>query len=113
MMFLVDTDAGRIIEDDEIKAELAAAAPYQEWLDEGLVHLEELPEREHIVHTSGSVARRQQTFGYTHEELKIILDPMARSGAEAIGSMGTDTPIAVLSARPRLFSITSISCSLR
>ncbi len=102
LMFLVDTDAGRIIEDDEIKAELAAAAPYQEWLDEGLVHLEELPEREHIVHTSGSVARRQQTFGYTHEELKIILDPMARQGIEAIGSMGTDTPIAVLSARPRL-----------
>ncbi|MDD2858052.1 MAG: glutamate synthase large subunit [Candidatus Nanopelagicales bacterium] len=102
LMFLVDTEAGRIIEDDEIKAELAAAHPYQEWLDEGLVHLEELPEREHIVHTSGSVARRQQTFGYTEEELKIILDPMARSGAEALGSMGTDTPIAVLSARPRL-----------
>ena len=102
LMFLVDTDAGRIIEDDEIKAELAAAAPYQEWLDEGLVHLEELPEREHIVHSSGSVARRQQTFGYTDEELKILLDPMARSGLEAIGSMGTDTPIAVLSARPRL-----------
>ncbi|MFA7323715.1 MAG: glutamate synthase large subunit [Candidatus Nanopelagicales bacterium] len=102
LMFLVDTDAGRIIEDDEIKAELAAAHPYQEWLDEGLVHLEELPEREHIVHTSGSVARRQQTFGYTEEELKIIIDPMARSGGEALGSMGTDTPIAVLSARPRL-----------
>jgi len=102
LMFLVDTDAGRIIEDDEIKAGLASAAPYQEWLDEGLVHLDELPEREHIVHTSGSVARRQQTFGYTDEELKILLDPMARSGLEAIGSMGTDTPIAVLSARPRL-----------
>ena len=102
LMFLVDTVAGRIIEDDEIKAELAAAEPYQEWLDEGMVHLEELPEREHIMHTSGSVARRQQTFGYTEEELKILLDPMARTGAEAIGSMGTDTPIAVLSARPRL-----------
>ncbi|MDO9485985.1 MAG: glutamate synthase central domain-containing protein, partial [Actinomycetota bacterium] len=102
LMFLVDTVAGRIIEDDEIKAELAAAEPYQAWLDEGMVHLEELPEREHIMHTSGSVARRQQTFGYTEEELKILLDPMARTGAEAIGSMGTDTPIAVLSARPRL-----------
>ncbi|MDP2013535.1 MAG: glutamate synthase central domain-containing protein, partial [Actinomycetota bacterium] len=102
LMFLVDTVAGRIIEDDEIKAELAAAEPYQAWLDEGIVHLEELPEREHIMHTSGSVARRQQTFGYTEEELKILLDPMARTGAEAIGSMGTDTPIAVLSTRPRL-----------
>ncbi|MDO8731720.1 MAG: glutamate synthase large subunit [Actinomycetota bacterium] len=102
LMFLVDTVAGRIIEDDEIKAELAAAEPYEAWLDEGMVHLEELPDREHIVHTSGSVARRQQTFGYTEEDLKILLDPMARTGAEAIGSMGTDTPIAVLSARPRL-----------
>ncbi|NQW73024.1 MAG: glutamate synthase subunit alpha, partial [Actinobacteria bacterium] len=101
-MFLVDTVAGRIIEDDEVKAELAAAAPYGNWLESGLVHLEELPEREHIVHTPESVARRQQTFGYTEEDLRIILEPMARTGAEAIGSMGTDTPVAVLSARPRL-----------
>jgi glutamate synthase (NADPH/NADH) large chain len=101
-MFLVDTAAGRIIEDDEIKAELAAAEPYGQWLDEGLIHLEDLPEREHIVHTHESVARRQQTFGYTQEELRILLEPMARNGAEPIGSMGTDTPIAVLSARPRL-----------
>ncbi len=101
-MFLVDTAAGRIIEDDEIKAQLAAEHPYQEWLDAGLIHLESLPEREHIVHTSESVARRQQTFGYTEEELRVLLEPMARSGAEAIGSMGTDTPIAVLSDRPRM-----------
>ena len=101
-MFLVDTGAGRIIEDDEIKAELAARAPYAEWLRDGLVHLEDLPEREHIVHTPASVARRQQTFGYTEEELRVILEPMARTGAEPIGSMGTDTPIAVLSKRPRL-----------
>jgi glutamate synthase (NADPH/NADH) large chain len=101
-MFLVDTAAGRIIEDDEIKAELAAAEPYAEWLDEGLIHLEDLPEREHVVHTHESVARRQQTFGYTQEELRILLEPMARNGAEPIGSMGTDTPIAILSARPRL-----------
>ncbi len=101
-MFLVDTQAGRIIEDAEIKARLAAENPYQEWLDAGLIHLEDLPEREHIVHTSESVARRQQTFGYTDEELRILLEPMARTGAEAIGSMGTDTPIAVLSDRPRL-----------
>ena len=101
-MFLVDTAAGRIIEDDEIKAELAAQAPYADWLRAGIVHLEELPEREHVVHTSKSVARRQQTFGYTEEELRILLTPMARNGLEALGSMGTDTPIAVLSDRPRL-----------
>ena len=101
-MFLVDTDAGRIIEDDEIKAQMADELPYSEWLDQGLIHLEELPEREHIVHTHESVARRQQTFGYTQEELRIIIEPMAKAGAEPIGSMGTDTPIAVLSSRPRL-----------
>ncbi len=101
-MFLVDTAAGRIIEDEEIKSELAAAHPYEDWLQDGLIHLDELPEREHIVHTHGSVSRRQQTFGYTEEEVRLILEPMARAGIEPIGSMGTDTPIAVLSERPRL-----------
>ena len=101
-MFLVDTAEGRIIEDHEIKAELAAEEPYAEWLDSGLIHLEELPEREHVVHTHESVARRQQTFGYTQEELRVIMEPMARNGAEPIGSMGTDTPIAALSDKPRL-----------
>ena len=101
-MFLVDTEQHRIIEDDEIKADLAAAAPYDEWLHAGLMHLETLPEREHIVHTTESVLRRQQTFGYSEEELRIVVGPMAKTGAEAIGSMGTDTPIAALSDRPRL-----------
>src|SRR3954453_16250894 len=101
-MFLVDTDEGRILDDDEIKSALAAEHPYAEWLHAGLIHLEELPEREHIVYSHASVLRRQQTFGYTEEELGILLTPMARAGAEPIGSMGTDTPIAVLSARPRL-----------
>jgi glutamate synthase (NADPH/NADH) large chain len=101
-MFLVDTEAGRVIEDDEIKKELAAAAPYGDWLHAGLMHLEELPDREHIVYTHESVMRRQQTFGYTEEELRILLAPMAKAGAEPVGSMGTDTPIAVLSKRPRL-----------
>ncbi|TDC29695.1 glutamate synthase large subunit [Micromonospora sp. 15K316] len=101
-MFLVDTAAGRIVHDDEIKAELAAAQPYGEWLHAGLIELTDLPAREHIVYTHDSVRRRQQTFGYTEEELKILLGPMARSGAEPIGSMGTDTPIAPLSTRPRL-----------
>ncbi|MDC5695884.1 glutamate synthase large subunit [Intrasporangium calvum] len=101
-MFLVDTEHGRIVSDDEIKGQLAAGKPYAEWLHAGLIRLEDLPEREHIVHTAASVARRQQTFGYTTEDLRILLAPMAKSGAEALGSMGTDTPIAVLSSRPRL-----------
>ncbi len=101
-MFLVDTDAGRIVEDDEIKSQLAAEHPYEEWLRDGVIQLSGLDEREHILHTPNSVARRQQTFGYTQEELRILLAPMARTGAEALGSMGTDTPIAVLSSRPRM-----------
>ncbi|MGW6744936.1 glutamate synthase large subunit [Streptomyces sp. NPDC055025] len=101
-MFLVDTAEHRIIEDDEIKAGLAAEKPYQDWLETGEIELEDLPEREHIVHTHASVTRRQQTFGYTEEELRVLLAPMARTGAEPIGSMGTDSPIAALSARPRL-----------
>ena len=101
-MFLVDTAAGRIVEDAEIKSELATAAPYADWLHGGLVHLDMLPDREHIVHPTASVARRQQTFGYTEEELRLILSPMATAGMEPIGSMGTDTPVAALSARPRL-----------
>ncbi|MER5766866.1 glutamate synthase large subunit [Streptomyces sp. NPDC001985] len=101
-MFLVDTAEHRIIEDDEIKAGLAAEHPYEEWLDAGTIELEDLPEREHIVHTHASVTRRQQTFGYTEEELRIILAPMARTGGEPLGSMGTDSPIAAISQRPRL-----------
>ena len=101
-MFLVDTVEGRIIEDHEVKAELAAELPYAEWLHAGVVHLEELPEREHVVHTPMSIARRQQTFGYTEEELRVLLAPMAQNGMEPLGSMGTDTPVAVLSDRPRL-----------
>jgi glutamate synthase (NADPH/NADH) large chain len=101
-MLLIDTAQQRIISDDEIKQELASAQPYAEWLDAGLVELGDLPAREHVVFSSESVLRRQQVFGYTHEELKIILAPMAKSGIEPIGSMGTDTPIAVLSSRPRL-----------
>ena len=101
-MFLVDTDEHRIIEDEEIKGELAAEHPYDEWLHAGIIRLESLPEREHIVHTHASVTRRQQIFGYTEEEKRVLLTPMAKTGAEPIGSMGTDTPIAVLSERPRL-----------
>ncbi|WP_312179927.1 glutamate synthase large subunit [Arthrobacter sp.] len=101
-MFLVDTAGGRIIEDAEIKAEIAAANPWAEWVRENQVSLEELPEREHVLHTKASINRRQRTFGYTQEELRILLGPMARTGAEPLGAMGSDTPIAVLSKRPRL-----------
>ncbi|MFE7056764.1 glutamate synthase large subunit [Streptomyces californicus] len=101
-MFLVDTAEHRIIEDDEIKASLAAEQPYQEWLETGEIELSDLPDREHIVHTHASVTRRQQTFGYTEEELRVILAPMARTAGEPLGSMGTDSPIAALSERPRL-----------
>jgi glutamate synthase (NADPH/NADH) large chain len=101
-MFLVDTVEGRLIEDDEIKASLASAEPYGDWLDAGRINLKDLPEREHIVHTPASVTRRQRTFGYTEEEVRILLTPMAENGAESISAMGTDTPIAVLSKRPRL-----------
>ena len=91
-MFLVDTSLGRIVGDDEIKTNLAAELPYDEWLHGGLVHLDDLPDREHVVYSHDSVMRRLQTFGYTHEELKILIAPMAANGAEPIGSMGTDTP---------------------
>ncbi|MFL6121782.1 glutamate synthase central domain-containing protein, partial [Actinophytocola sp.] len=101
-MFLVDTGAGKIVDDDEIKAGLAVERPYEEWLHAGLLKIANLPDREHVVQTSESVLRRQLSFGYTEEELKILLAPMALTGAEPIGSMGTDTPPAALSKRPRL-----------
>jgi len=101
-MFLVDTAQGRIVDDAEVKAQLAADHPYEEWLHAGLVRLDELKDRPHVSYGHESVLRRQQVFGYSEEELRILLAPMARTGAEAIGSMGTDTPVAVLSKRPRL-----------
>ncbi len=101
-MFLVDTAQGRIVDDTEIKAELAAEHPYDEWLAGGLLHLDDLPERAHTRYPHRSVLRRQLVFGYTLEEVRLLLAPMARTGAESIGSMGTDTPIAVLSSRPRM-----------
>ena len=101
-MFLVDTVAGRIVGDDEVKAGLAAQHPYRDWLDAGLVHLEDLPPREMLVPQHGSLVPQQRTFGFTNEEIRVILSPMASAGAEPIGSMGSDTPVAVLSERPRL-----------
>jgi len=101
-MFLVDIEEGRIIEDDEIKENLANASPYSDWLHAGLVRLSDLPAREHIVYPHSSVVRRQRAFGYTEEEIRLIITPMAKNGAEPLGSMGTDTPIAALSQKPRL-----------
>ncbi|MDX6282875.1 MAG: glutamate synthase large chain, partial [Kribbellaceae bacterium] len=100
--FLVDVEGHRIITDNEVKSALAGENPYDEWLHAGLIRFDDLHEREHVVHSHASVTRRQQVFGYTEEELRILLTPMAKTGAEPIGSMGTDTPIAVLSDRPRL-----------
>ncbi|MFM8365861.1 MAG: glutamate synthase large subunit, partial [Candidatus Nanopelagicaceae bacterium] len=101
-MFLVDIEAGRIIEDDEIKDALANAQPYGKWLSEGMIRLKDLPDREHIIYPHASVVRRQKAFGYTEEELRMIITPMAKAGMEPLGSMGTDTPIAALSEKPRL-----------
>ncbi len=101
-MFLVDTTQGRIVSDEEVKAELAAAEPYQRWLEEGLVRLEQLPDRPHQHMPHNRIVLRQQVFGYTYEEINLLVAPMARTGAEALGSMGTDTPIAVLSNRSRM-----------
>lgn len=101
-MFLVDTAQGRIVDDEEIKAELAAEHPYQEWLDRNLIPLEDLPAGEYPRMPHDRVVLRQLAFGYTYEELNLLVAPMVRAGAEPIGSMGTDTPIAVLSRRPRM-----------
>ena len=104
-IFLADTVAGRIVEDEEVKAALAAEHPYEAWLHAGLVHLDDLPDRpqgDRPPREDTDLITSQRMHGYTEEELRVILTPMARSGAEPIGSMGTDTPLAVLSSRPRL-----------
>jgi glutamate synthase (NADPH) large chain len=101
-MFLVDTSQGRVIDDDEIKSTLAAEHPYQQWLDDNLVRLDDLPDRRMLTPQHASVVTHQRLFGYTNEDLRLIVGPMATSGAEPIGSMGSDTPVAVLSERPRL-----------
>ena len=101
-MFLVDTAQGRIVSDEEIKAELAAGHPYRQWLDDQLFHLDDLPQGPYVRMPHHRVVLRQQAFGFTYEELNLLVAPMARAGAEPLGSMGTDTPIAVLSARPRM-----------
>ncbi|HEX9047600.1 MAG TPA: glutamate synthase large subunit, partial [Verrucomicrobiae bacterium] len=102
-MFLVDTREGRIVADEELKKKYASAHPYQKWLDEHHVLLENLPEpHERTEPSHRKVLQSQQAFGYTFEDLRFIVGPMARDGQQPLGSMGTDTPLAVLSERPQL-----------
>jgi glutamate synthase (NADPH/NADH) large chain len=105
-MFLVDTREGRIIDDTELKQKICAEKPYREWLNTHMVRISDLPPARELPEPDhGTVLLRQQIFGYTHEDLKILMAPMARAGEEALGSMGTDTPLAVLSDRaPSLFN---------
>ncbi|OYW48392.1 MAG: glutamate synthase large subunit [Novosphingobium sp. 28-62-57] len=105
-MLLIDMEQGKIIEDEEIKAELAAAEPYEEWLDQAQYNLKKLdviePELAALPVETTSLLDRQQAFGYTQEDISKFLEPMAIAGDDPLGSMGTDTPIAVLSKRSRL-----------
>ncbi|MFI5304081.1 MAG: glutamate synthase large subunit [Nitrospiria bacterium] len=102
-MFLVDTSQGRIIEDEEIKADIVKRKPYRQWVAANRVSIDELPEPINVYQPDpDTIKKRQKVFGYTLEDLKLLLAPMAITGEEAIGSMGTDTPLAVLSERPQL-----------
>ena len=112
-MFLVDTAQGRIVSDEEIKAELAAEQPYQEWLDAGLFHLDDLPPGDYVRMPHHRVVLRQQAFGYTYEELNMLIAPMARTGAEA-SARWAPTPRSPCCRRARGCSTTtSSSCSPR
>ncbi len=102
-MFLVDTEQGRIIEDEEIKTTMSKALPYRQWLNEHLVHLKDLPEAPKVEGPDHeTLLQRQIAFGYTFEDERVVITPMARDGVEAIGSMGNDAALAVLSNKPRL-----------
>jgi len=102
-MFLVDTEEGRIVADEELKTRFAKAHPYQEWLNQNHVLLENLPSPPHVHEPDHrTVLQRQQAFGYTFEDLRFIVGPMANDGVQPLGSMGTDTPLAVLSNKSQL-----------
>ena len=104
-MFLIDTREGRIIDDGELKHSIAGEKPYRQWLNENIIRLTDLPGHPVPEPDHATVLLRQQVFGYTHEDLRILMAPMAKNGEEAIGSMGTDTPLAVLSDKqPALFN---------
>ena len=102
-MLLIDLEQGRIISDEEVKAEIAAANPYQDWLKRTQIVLEDLkPVEPRASRTDVSLLDRQQAFGYTQEDTKILMAPMAITGQEAVGSMGTDTPISAMSDKSKL-----------
>jgi len=102
-MLLVDTLEGRIVSDDEIKSRIAGEQPYRDWVNQNLVSLEDLDDAEIVLGSDhDTVLQRQQAFGYTFEQLRKIVEPMAKTGVDPIGSMGTDAPLAVLSERPQL-----------
>jgi len=103
-MLLIDLEAGRIISDDELKADLAARHPYEQWLSRTQVQVGDLPLPKKVTRTKSNVALLdlQQAFGYTQESLKFLMAPMAHTGQEAVGSMGNDTPVSVLSNKPKL-----------
>ena len=102
-MFLVDTVQGRIIDDEEIKADIVGRKPYRSWVTQYGISLDELPEPLNVPQPDHpTIRQRQQAFGYTVEELKMVISPMVLTGEEAVSSMGTDTPLAVLSERPQL-----------
>ncbi len=102
-MLLVDMERGRIIDDDELKAEIATAKPYQRWLDETQIKIETLPDEVASMPPPRDVLLdRQQAFGYTQEDISFFLKPIALSGEDTVGAMGRDTPLAVLSRRPKL-----------
>ncbi|TVZ58720.1 glutamate synthase (ferredoxin) [Flavobacteriaceae bacterium MAR_2010_105] len=102
-MFLVDMNEGRIVNDEEIKEKIAAKHPYRQWLNENLVHLKDISAKKGpINYNEVELNKREVVFGYTQEDLNTIIKPMAQGGKEPIGSMGSDTPIAVLSERPQL-----------
>ncbi len=101
-IFMVDTRQGRIIDDAELKRQFASEHPYAQWLQQNLISLEQLPAARPVPSDPPSLLKRQQVFGYTHEDLRLLMKPMAQNGAEPVGSMGTDAALAVLSSRPRL-----------
>ncbi|MDP9352962.1 MAG: glutamate synthase large subunit, partial [Chloroflexota bacterium] len=102
-MLLIDTEQGRIVDDSEIKTQIATGQPYGRWLDEHRVSIDQLPTAPSVPEPDHeTLLRRQQIFGFTHEEKRVLLAPMAQRGEEPVGSMGTDTPLAVLSDRPQL-----------
>ncbi|MBK8903428.1 MAG: glutamate synthase large subunit [Anaerolineaceae bacterium] len=108
-MLLVDTSLGRIVGDEELKRQIAGERPYQQWLDDNRIRLADLPSFANLeqsktevqLHTEDAVLQHQKAFGYTFEDLRMIIAPMARDGKEALGSMGDDTPLAVLSDKPQ------------